>query len=166
MKILITGGKSAGTLKLLKAFEGHEILLADYGDTPAFGSSTYTFLSLGEENDAIAHNLLNTCLDHGVECLLPLHGFEVSQLSKSAVLFEEFNITVLLPLLIDLPKFFYPQADVDPKSPWAIFVKGELKYPLDADEKQHALGREHELNGVFYLPGQIEKPTAILFTIK
>lgn len=166
MKILITGGKSAGTLKLLKAFEGHEVVLADYGDTPAFGSAAYTFISLGEANDAIAHNLMNTCLDHGVGCLLPLHEFEVSQVSKSLVLFEEFNITVLLPALLDLPKFFYPQQDVDSKCPWAIFVKGDLKYPLDADEKQRELGREHDLNGVFYLPQELDKPTAILFTIK
>lgn len=166
MKILITGGKSAGTLKLLKAFEGHEVILADYGDTPAFGSSTYTFLSLGEANDAIAHNLLNVCLDHGVECLLPLHEFEVSQVSKSAVLFEEFNITVLLPSLIDLPKFFYPQQDIDPKCNWAIFVKGELKFPAVAGDKLQTIGQEHDLNGVFYIPEQLDKPTAILFTIK
>ncbi len=166
MKILITGGKSAGTLKLLKAFEGHEVILADYGDTPAFGSSTYTFLSLGEANDAIAHNLLNVCLDHGVECLLPLHEFEVSQIAKSAVLFEEFNITVLLPSLIDLHKFFFPQQDIDPKCGWAIFVKGELKFPPAADEKLQTIGQEHDLNGVFYIPEQLDKPTAILFTIK
>lgn len=166
MKILITGGKSAGTLKLLKAFEGHEVILADYGDTPAFGSSTYTFLSLGEANDAIAHNLLNVCLDHGVECLLPLHEFEVSQIAKSAVLFEEFTITVLLPSLIDLPKFFFPQQDIDPKCDWAIFVKGELKFPPAADEKLQTIGQEHDLNGVFYIPEQLDKPTAILFTIK
>jgi hypothetical protein len=166
LKILITGGKSAGTLKLLKAFEGHEVILADYGDTPSFVSAAYTFLSLGEENDAIAHNLLNTCLDHGVECLLPLHEFEIAQVSKSSVLFEEFNITVLLPSLIDLPKFFYPLQEVDPKSPWAIFVKGDLKFPVAAADEWHALGKEHQLNGVFYIPEQLEKPTAILFTIK
>lgn len=166
MKILITGGKSAGTLKLLRAFEGHEIVLADYGDTPAFASAAYTFISLGEANDAIAHNLLNLCLDHGADCLLPLHEYEISQVSKSMVLFEEFNITVLLPALLDLPKFFYPQQDVDPKCDWAIFVKGELKYPVDAPEKMRALGEEHDLNGVFYIPEAIDKPTAILFTIK
>lgn len=163
---MITGGKSAGTLKLLKAFEGHEVILADYGDTPAFGSAAYTFISLGEQNDAIAHNLLNTALDHNVDCLLPLHEFEISQLSKSLVLFEEFNITVLLPSLLDLPKFFYPQQDIDARCPWAIYVKGDLKYPLDASEAQIALGKEHDLNGVFYLPQQLDKPTAILFTIK
>ncbi len=166
MKILITGGKSAGTLKLLKAFEGHDIVLADYGDTPSFGSSSYAFISLGEPNDAIAHNLLNICLDHGIECMLPVHEFEISHVSKSSVLFEEFNITVLLPSVVDLPKFFYPLQDVDPKSPWAIFVKGELKFPVDAEESLVILGKEHKLNGVFYLPDNIDKPTAILFTIK
>ncbi len=166
MKILITGGKSAGTLKLLRAFEGHEIILADYGDTPSFPSAAYTFIALGEANDTIAHNLLNLCLDHGADCLLPLHEHEVLQVSKSMVLFEEFNITVLLPSMLDLPKFFYPQEDIDPKANWAIFVNGELKYPVDAPGKMHALGQEHDLNGVFYLPEAPDRPTAILFTIK
>jgi hypothetical protein len=166
LKILITGGKSASTLKLLKAFEGHEIMLADYGDTPAFASSNYKFISLGEVNDAIAHNLLNLCLDHGIECLLPVHEFEVPHVSKSSILFEEYNITVLLPSVVDLPKFFYPQQDIDPKCPWAIFVKGELKYPVDQDETLVALGRDHELNGVFFIPATFDKPTALLFTIK
>jgi hypothetical protein len=166
LKILITGGKSAGTLKLLKAFEGHEIVLADYGETPAFASASYKFIPLGEQNDAIAHNLLNLCLDHGIECLLPVHEFEITQVSKSSVLFEEFNITVLLPSVVDLPKFFYPQQDIDPKCPWAIFVKGELKYPLDAGASWISLGNEEQLNGVFFIPENLDKPNALLFTIK
>lgn len=166
MKILITGGKSAGTLKLLKAFDGHEIVLADYGETPAFTSPNYTFIGLGEENDAIAHNLLNLCLDHGIECLLPVHEFEITQVSKSSVLFEEFNITVLLPSVTDLPKFFFPKKVIDPKCPWAIFVQGEVKYPLDASVSLITLGKEADLNGVFYILENSGKPAAFLFTIK
>jgi len=98
VKILITGGKSAQSLKLIKTFADDNIVLADYGDVPSFPSARYYFISLGQRNDEIiAHNLLNHCLNEGVDAVLPLHEFEVNEISKSQVLFEEFNIKVLLP---------------------------------------------------------------------
>ena len=98
MKILITGGKSVQSLKLLKAYEKDVIVLADYGEMPSFPSKQYQFISLGEKNvDTIAHNLLNHCLDEEVDAIIPLHVFEQEQLQKSVVLFEEFNIRVLMP---------------------------------------------------------------------
>ncbi|ETZ23543.1 hypothetical protein [Pedobacter sp. V48] len=98
MKILITGGKSAQSLKLIKTFADDNIVLADYGDMPSFPSARYYFISLGARNDEIiAHNLLNHCLNEGVDAVLPLHEFEIADILKSKVLFEEFNIHVLMP---------------------------------------------------------------------
>lgn len=98
MKILITGGKSAQSLKLVKTFADDNIVLADYGDMPSIPSARYYFISLGERNDEIiAHNLLNHCLNEGVDAVLPLHEFEIADIAKSKVLFEEFNIQVLMP---------------------------------------------------------------------
>lgn len=98
MKILITGGKSVQALKLVAAYENDTVLLADYGEVPSFPSAKYQFLSLGERNDdVIAHNLLNYCLDLEVDAIVPLHAFEIDQVAKAAVLFEEFNIQVLIP---------------------------------------------------------------------
>lgn len=96
MKILITGGKSARALKMLNQYSGDEVLLADYGEVPSFSSAKYRFLSLGERNDDIlAHHLLTFCLDQGVEAILPVYDFEAAEITKSIVLFEEFNIQVL-----------------------------------------------------------------------
>ncbi|RZJ83860.1 MAG: hypothetical protein EOO20_22040 [Chryseobacterium sp.] len=98
MKILITGGKSASALKLLKAFPNDKVVLADYGEMPSIVTAQYHFISLGERNDdIIAHNLLNHCLDEAVDAVLPLHHFEMEDIAKSAVLFEEFSIKVLMP---------------------------------------------------------------------
>ena len=98
MKILITGGKSVQALKLVNAFTEDTIVLADYGDMPSFPSAKYFMASLGERNDdIIAHNLLSHCLDHGTDAVLPLHDFEIADITKSKVLFEEFNIQVLIP---------------------------------------------------------------------
>lgn len=98
MRILITGGKSAQALKQANRFINDRVILADYGDMPSFPSATYTFLSLGERNDdIIAHNLLNHCLNEGVDAILALADFEMAELMKSAVLFAEFNIEILTP---------------------------------------------------------------------
>lgn len=98
MKILITGGKSVQALKLAAAYANDAIVLADYGDVPHFPSAKYSFLSLGERNDdVIAHNLLNHCLNEGVDAILALYVFEIEEIAKSTVLFEEFNIHVLMP---------------------------------------------------------------------
>jgi len=98
MKILITGGKSVQALKLVTAYENDTVVLADYGEVPLFPSAKYQFLSLGERNDdVIAHNLLNHCLDLEVDALMPLYAFEIDQVAKAAILFAEFNIQVLIP---------------------------------------------------------------------
>jgi len=98
MKILITAGKSVQALKLLAAYPTDTIVLADYGEVPLFPSEKYTFLSLGERNDDItAHNLLSHCLNEGVDAIVPLYDFELAEVIKSKILFEEFNIHVLTP---------------------------------------------------------------------
>jgi hypothetical protein len=166
LKILITGGKSATTLKLLKAFEGYEIVLADYGEIPSFTSANYKFITLGEVNDAIAHNILNVCLDYGIDMILPVHEFEINPIAKSKILFQEFNIQVLLPDLTDVLKYFYPQQDITPGLRWYLFVEGVLKFPKVANEHVLELGKEKQLNGVYYIPEDLEALTAILFTIR
>ncbi|MFA4869819.1 MAG: hypothetical protein WC623_16585 [Pedobacter sp.] len=96
MRILITGGKSAQAIKQANQFENDSVILADYGDMPSFPSAKYKFLSLGERNDdIIAHNLLNHCLNEGADAILALQDFEMVELQKSVVLFTEFNIEIL-----------------------------------------------------------------------
>ena len=103
MKILITGGKSIQALKLVKAYPEDQVILADYGEMPSFPSATYRFISLGAQNDeVIAHNLLTICLDEAVDAIIPLHRLEADELLKSKILFDEYNITVITPLLDQL----------------------------------------------------------------
>lgn len=96
MRILITGGKSALAFRLRRQYQQEEILMADYGEMPQFGSAEYQFMSLGPKNaDTTAHTLLTFCLDNAVEAILPVNDFEIEAVSKSRILFEEFNIHVL-----------------------------------------------------------------------
>ncbi|KIO74963.1 hypothetical protein TH53_23410 [Pedobacter lusitanus] len=164
MKTLITGGKSAQALKILKAFTTDQVLLGDYGEIPSFASDQYQFVSLGERNDdTIAHNLLNTCLDLEVDRLLPLYQFELEAVMRSSILFQEFNIHVLLPDLHHFP-LYAPEEVVD-KQNWAVFDRGELLYAAIPADNLSVLGKEKALNGVFYMYETVNKQKQSLFTI-
>lgn len=163
MKILITGGKSASALKLLKAFANQHIILADYGDMPTFASAAYQMHSLGIRNDdTTAHTLLNNCLDENIEILLPIHDFEIEAVAKSMVLFEEFGIQVLLPQPGELPKYLSTEKQT---ADWAFYQNGLLKFPENASAAQKELGLKEQLNGVFYTVDGPEGLKPVLFTL-
>lgn len=145
MKILITGGNNAKALKLMKAFPSHFVLLADYGDVPGIVTENYAFTSLGKLNQvSIAHLLLNFCITEAIDCIIPLHNYEVEPLAKSAVLFGEYGIQVLTPpadsLLnyISLEKTNYVN--------YAVFIQGECIF---ASSAEIFIKQNEELNGVF-----------------
>lgn len=145
MKILITGGNNAKALKLMKAFPTHFVLLADYGEVPGIVTKNYAFTSLGALNrDSIAHILLNFCITEAIDCVIPLHSYEVEPLAKSAVLFSEYNIEVLTPPADSMSKYLLP-ATVSSQN-FAVFIKGECIF---ASGGEIFIKQEEELNGVF-----------------
>ena len=150
MKILITGGNSAVALKLLKAFNNSEVVLADYGEVPLFATKDYRFISLGIKNeDVLAHTLLNNCLNEGVEAILPLYGFEVEALAKAKILFSEFNIDVLLP---DSLAEMYLDTNLKEKTNnWTIFKDGVLIFSTINEESINKLANIKHLSGAFYI---------------
>ncbi|MCZ4223386.1 hypothetical protein [Pedobacter rhodius] len=146
MKILITGGNNSKALKLLKAFPGHFILFADYGSVPGMITDNYAFSSIGELNkDSIAHILLNFCITEAVDSIIPLHHFEVEPIAKSAVLFGEYGIDVLLPSLENLHDFL--SGEKSSGTNFSIFIKGNCIY---TSGEKHNLKTAENLNGVFY----------------
>jgi len=139
LKILITGGKTATALKLVRAFEQAEIILGDYGDMPSIKNSLYSFENLGEWNhDVLAHNLLTKCLDFGVDTLLPLFEREILAVAKSLILFEEFGVKVLVP---ENPEFVQAKF-----KDWCVFENGRLVYAsIEIEMKVNS-----HLNGAYF----------------
>ncbi|WP_090769799.1 hypothetical protein [Pedobacter soli] len=145
MKILITGGNNAKALKLMKAFPSHFVLLADYGEVAAIATEKYAFTSLGLLNqDSIAHILLNFCITEGIDCIIPLHQYEVEPMAKSAVLFGEYGIQVLLPEASSIAG--YLNHELNTFQNFAVFVGGECVF---ASGKEIFVRTEEKLNGVF-----------------
>jgi len=148
LKVLITGGKSATALKLLKAFVRDEVVLADYGDVPALSSANYQLISLGQKNEEIlAHNLLNVCLDNNIDVILPLHYFEIESLAKAGILFNEFNVTIVLPHMNTYQGYLNKTLA---KTNWVIYNNGKVIFSTQEAAQIIAHGKKHNLSGAFY----------------
>ena len=132
---------------MLKAFTRHQVVLADYDEMP----NSPRFISLGEKNEeTVAHTILSNCLDEGIDMILPLRNFEISPLAKAKVLFDEFNVEILLPNDGDLSAYFDPLS-ASKHEYWAVFRKGEAIFASMADEQTAASGQTLCLNGAFYI---------------
>lgn len=98
MKILITAGNHAKVLSLKSFFPDAYIVFADYGDVPRLKTSSYELQSIGaSQESSAAHLLLAFCLSHEITQLIPVYKFEILALKKSLLLFQEYQIEVLLP---------------------------------------------------------------------
>lgn len=129
----------------MKAFPNHFVLLADYGEVAAIATEKYAFTSLGVLNqDSIAHILLNFCITEGVDCIIPLHQYEVEPIAKSAVLFSEYGIQVLLPEASSIAGYLNHEPNTFQN--FAVFVGGECVF---ANGKEIFVRTEEKLNGVF-----------------
>lgn len=147
MKILITGGKTATSLKLTKAFDQASIILGDYGDAPSIKINAYEFASLGQWNaEVLAHNLLTKCLDHGVDVLLPLYEAEIKAVSKSLLLFEEFGLKVLLPAPDQLEELL----DGAVTKQWGVFDQGIAVNKQLLEEEVISKALSANLSGAYY----------------
>lgn len=146
MKILITGGNNAKALKLMKAFPGHFVLLADYGDVPGIVTENYAFSSLGVLNkDSIAHILLNFCITEAIDCIIPLHAYEIEPLAKSAVLFGEYGIQVLLPDADVVTGYLRDEKQV--LQHFAVYIHGDCIFSSEENAAPKKLSSS--FNGVF-----------------
>ena len=160
MNILITGATRPQSFKTLKAFEGDRVVMADYGDVPSFPSAKYSFISLGERNDDIlAYNLLNACLDNDIDHLMPLYNFEIKAVAKAAVLFSEFNIEVLLPDIAVLSKYNRVYNPVTEH--YVVYIKGKVLY----SSEPWAPKQEDILSGAFYIRQENEEVITNLLTV-
>ncbi len=161
MKILITGGKNAIALKILKAFHQHQIILADYGEVPQFNATNYKILSFGVKNeDTLAHTMLNFCLNENVEAILLLHSFEITALAKASVLFNEFNIEILLPPTALITNYL----TFAKTNNWAAFIAGNLIFSTQHHQTIINEAKKNNLSGVFYFNNN-NKPQLSLIAI-
>ncbi|PST82105.1 hypothetical protein C7T94_14970 [Pedobacter yulinensis] len=131
----------------MKAFAGHHLILGGYGEMPSLQTPEYRFVSLGAYLPAaLAHQLLQACLDQGADAILPLLAEEVRALAESAVLFAEFGIRVLLPA--DAIHWLAPATPAAER--WSVWLEGKpvAAFPPLTGAEESA-GRSAALQGAF-----------------
>ena len=143
----------------MKAFPSHFVLLADYGDVPGIVTENYAFSSLGQLNkDSIAHILLNFCITEAIDCIIPLQHYELEPLAKSAVLFSEYGIQVLLPDA-DVIAEYLTEEKLTYQN-FAVFIHGDRIF--STNDSLIPTNVSPKLNGVF---GYNDADDLKLFTI-
>jgi len=96
-RILITAASTVAAQKVQRLFQG-EIVLADQEKLPAFAFPGRQVVQIPEGDHAsFAHVMLTLCLDALIDSILPLKRNEQLALAEAKVLFEEYNIQLLVP---------------------------------------------------------------------
>lgn len=124
-KILITFGTRPLAMRIAKRLGADfEIVYASSEDIPQLllASGKYAKIPKGLL-PTFAHEVLKLSLDQQVDYVLPLGGFELEPLAAAKVLFEEYQISVLVPdkdLLETIPIMENPPAEL----PYKLLSKG------------------------------------------
>jgi hypothetical protein len=124
-KILITFGTRPLAMRIARKLSGSfEVLYASSEEIPELllKSGNYTAIPKGLL-PTFAHEVLKLSLDKQVDYVLPLGGFELEPLAEAKVLFDEYQISVLVPDKDILETFSIienPPADL----PYVLLSKG------------------------------------------
>lgn len=124
-KILITFGTRPLAMRIAKKLAGKfEVLYASSEEIPELllKSGNYESIPKGLL-PTFAHEVLKLSLDQQVDYVLPLGVFELEPLAEAKVLFEEYQIAVLVPdkdMLGTFPIIENPPAEL----PYILLSKG------------------------------------------
>lgn len=123
-KLLITYGTRPLAQRLAKQWKDKfELHYATSEEVPSFLQATYPQIPTGV-NPTFAHELLKLCLDQQIDFVLPLGESEINALAEAKQLFEEYDITAIVPAMDNLPLYFIldnPSSELMPH----LYVKGK-----------------------------------------
>lgn len=105
MKILITYGTRPLAQRLVRLLQQqqHETVLATCEAIPTILKDFHPIPNA--KNPTFAHEMLKLCLDLGVEYVVPLSVEEIRSLHEARILFEEYEISLLIPAVLENVSF-------------------------------------------------------------
>lgn len=135
-KILITFGTRPLAMRIAKKIAGNfEVLYASSEEIPELLLKSGNYVSIPKGLlPTFAHEVLKLSLDQQVDYVLPLGGFELEALAEAKVLFDEYQIAVLVPdkdILDSFPVIENPPADL----PFVLLSKGNDLLGDDVHER-------------------------------
>lgn len=136
-KILITFGTRPLAMRIARKLAGSfEVLYASSEEIPELLLKSGNYVSIPKGLlPTFAHEVLKLSLDQQVDYVLPLGGFELEPLAEAKVLFDEYQIAVLVPdkdILETFPILENPPADL----PYVLLSKGNNLFGDDVYENK------------------------------
>ncbi|MEO6521451.1 MAG: hypothetical protein ABIN91_07235 [Mucilaginibacter sp.] len=98
MNVLITAANSAQAQQLKNILAIDDVILGDHYDMPELlVKSGKMVVTPNPKSSAFVHQMLALCLDKQIDKLYPLRRAELLPLAEARQLFEEFDITLVVP---------------------------------------------------------------------
>lgn len=158
---LITAASHAAAYKLERVLNFQGSVLADYQELPQFKFSGKRFVKIPQGNSAsYAHELLNICLDGGIDKVFPLYSDEILPLAQARQLFYEYGISVIVPAIDWLA--MEKESVATPDGLLVIIEAGRL---LAGELPPGVIVTDLELSGCFRVTMISGKPDFKLFTV-
>ncbi|WP_395805190.1 hypothetical protein [Daejeonella sp.] len=109
MSVLITAASDSAAFRLARLFSEKILYFGSIEEIPNFGDTKFIKIP-SAKSPSFAHELLKICLDNHINEVYPLVFDEIVELSASRVLFDEFNIKIIIPSInyINLELLKYP----------------------------------------------------------
>ncbi|WP_291402341.1 hypothetical protein [Daejeonella sp.] len=96
MSGLITAASDSAAFRLARLFSEKVLFFGSIEEIPNFGDKKFIKIP-SAKSPSFAHELLKICLDNEINEVYPLVLDEIIELSTSRILFEEFNIKIIIP---------------------------------------------------------------------
>lgn len=96
MAVLITAAAFSAAFRLERVLDTPDVYFADQSSLPAIPGKKFLKIPDASSN-SFTHEVLKICLDHHINEIYPLKGDEMTELSRSRQLFEEFGISLVVP---------------------------------------------------------------------
>jgi hypothetical protein len=96
MPVLITAGLSPEAYRLQRILDVKDVVFADVTELPPIPNSLSIVLP-PHTSPSFVHEMLKSCLDHGISHVYPLNLGEVIELSKARALFSEYGVFLIIP---------------------------------------------------------------------
>lgn len=96
MSALITAASDSSAFRLARLLNEKDLLFGSIEEIPNFGDTKFIKIP-SIKSPSFAHELLKICLDNKINEVYPLFLDEIIELSTSRILFEEFNIKIIIP---------------------------------------------------------------------
>lgn len=96
MSALITAASDSAAFRLARLFSEKVLFFGSIEEMPNIGDTKFIKIP-SAKSPSFAHELLKICLDNEINEVYPLVLDEIIELSTSRILFEEFNIKIIIP---------------------------------------------------------------------